>query len=293
MISRAATLAGLALVLTAAQPAGAQEAPKVVEIGRSYDLERRESFLSVTVEFRGLDPTRTSRLQPLREHFTLVAGKQRLPCLRLRGGTLPEDPMRLRFNLGFAEPPAGIRVVSLAVRLPRADVDDALEVKLDALAPGDRRGDGWSLAVQVFGPDTYTPPVLPPRGEFISKGGPSDVRVFRKGTGDGKTESAPSRAQVLVFTSTQAALFDDTLDVSGQLLVEGGPAPALMAAQMVRSPSRSVKEPRRSLLVQGRFYFPVPTSGGKVTGAVLRFHRRPAESPAREHLIPGLPIPGR
>src|SRR5438128_1092393 len=89
---------------------------EVVEVARSVDVgkEPRE-FLAVTVEVTGLDPTRLRRLQPLRDDFTLIAGKQMLPCRRLRGGSLPDDPERLRFTLSFSPPPAGVKMVDLRV----------------------------------------------------------------------------------------------------------------------------------------------------------------------------------
>ena len=48
-------------------------------------------------------------VQPLREDFRLLAGKAVLSCRWLRGGSLPEDPKRLRFTLGFSPPPTRIK----------------------------------------------------------------------------------------------------------------------------------------------------------------------------------------
>ena len=290
--SRQALLAGgLAAILSV--PAHAQKTSglkfEVVEVARSVDVgkERRE-FLTVTVEVTGLDPARLRRLQPLRDDFTLVSGKQLLPCRRLRGGSLPDDPDRLRFTLSFSPPPAGIKAVDLRIQIP-APGEDALEIKLMGLKPGNaeqfRKGDGWALTVTRFAEAPYADPPLPPEGGYVSKGGPVDVRIVRRSTGD-----APERGYLLEFRSDEPALYDRSVDISGTLLTEGGSTP-LLSGMLRRDPSRAVANPIYGPYVTGRFFFAMPVKG-QVTGVMLRLRRRTNPTGADAITLRDLPVPG-
>jgi hypothetical protein len=282
-------------LLTFALPAQAQAGLRleVTEVARSvrFTAGKPEEFLTLTVEITGADAARLRRVQPFRDDFEVLAGGQVLPCRWLRGGSLPEDPRRLRFTLGFSLPPAGTKKVELRADLPRLEGDQALELRLTGLQPGsfiqERQGEGWSLTVQGLGEKPYTPPALPPKGQYISKAGPADARVFRKSVPGG---AAPERAMVLAFRSGDVGLYDPTLDVTGHLLVDGGPSQPLLSAVMRREPSRAVKNPAASPVVWGEFHFQAP-AGGRVTGAVIRLHRRPANPAAQPVRIPDLPVP--
>jgi hypothetical protein len=265
---------------------------QVVELAQTVDLSRgKEKFLTVTVDISGQDPARLRRVQPLREDFQVIAGQSTLPCRWLRGGSLPEDPNRLRFTLGFTMPAKGTKAVSLRANLPRLEGDDVLELRHTSLRLGnvqqEWKGPGWSVSVNQFGEKDYDPPALPPKGQFHSKGGPVDVRVFRKGSA---TDPAPNRAVVLSFFSRDTELYDPTLDVSGSLLVEGGSPAPLISASMRRDPSRTVKDPPYPPFIQGEFHFQVPEKG-RPTGVVIRLHRRPPSPQAQPVVIPNLPVP--
>jgi hypothetical protein len=264
----------------------------VSEISRSVDLSRgREEFLTVSLDITSADPSRLRRVQPLRDDFDLLAGKWELPCRWLRGGTLPDDPSRLRFTLGFSMPRAGTRRVSLRVNLPRLQ-DDTVEVRLPDLQPGSRgaqrHGPGWSVEVRSFTEPAYEPPALPPSGRFISKAGPVDARIFRKE----EPGKQPPRAVVLSLHSESTGLYDPTLDVSGHLLVDGGAPAPLLSAMMRRDPSRTVVKPPYGPFVDGQFYFALPPKG-RAVGAVLRFHRRPLGRGTQAVTFGDLPVPGR
>ena len=264
---------------------------RVTELSRSLDLSRgKTEFLTVTVEITGKEAGRLRRVQPLRDDFQVLAGKQELRCRWLRGGSLPEDPQRLRFTLGFTMPPASVRRVSLRANLPRLEGEDAREVRFAGLRLGEdpHQGAEEKIHVSEFKEEAYVPPALPPRGELIGKGGPVDVRVFRQ---ESAGKGSPERAVVLSFFSQDLDLYDPTLDVSGTLIVEGGPATQLLSASLRRDPSRSVKSPPYPPFVMGRLYFAVPAQG-RATGAILRLHRRPPAPPAQPVLIRDLPVPG-
>lgn len=289
--SRSGWITAVLIALAAARGAGAgaELGLKVTEVARSVDLSRGGAeFLTVTVELSGEEPDRLRRVQPLREEFRLVAGKRELPCRWLRGGSVPDDPRRLRFTLGFSPPPAEVRRVTLEARLPRTAGDAAWELRLTDLQPGTvaqpRSGPGWSLQVLEFGERQYVAPALPPSGRFFSKAGPVDARIFRR------TEEAPERAILLRLNSRSPELYDATVDVSGTLLVEGGPAAPLLAALLRRDPSRTVENPIYGPIVTGEFYFPVPRKG-RPTGALLRLERRDGGTD-RTLRIEGLPVPG-
>lgn len=288
-------LLGAVTVLGAAGSAAAREAGAglkldVVEIAQSVDLTRgKERFLTVTVDISGGTAQRLQRVQPLREDFQLTAGKSALPCRWLRGGTLPEDPNRLRFVLGFSLPARGVKKVSLRANLPRLEGDDLLEITLNSLTPGevkDERDGGWTVNLDRFVFQEYTPPALPEKGQFTVKSVPVDTRVFRKAAKD----PDPAKAYALSFSSRSAELYDSTLDVSGWLVVDKGLAAPLLSARLRRMPSRTV-EKAAAPFVTGELHFPAPASG-KVTGAVLRFHRRPRNPDPRPVVIPDLPVPG-
>jgi hypothetical protein len=264
----------------------------VTEVAQSVDLSRgRERFITVTVDVSGAPAARLRRIQPLREDFELLAGKRTLPCRWLRGGSSPEDAGRLRFTLGFSLPPKGTHKVTLRANLPRLEGDDILELNLAELplsAPVQpRSGKGWSITVGRFERQDYTPPSLPPKGQFTVKSIPADTRVFRKPT----TGPVPEQALVLSLTSRTADLYDPTLDVSGWLTVEKGQPAPLLSALMRRVPSRAATESDMPPFVTGEFHFTVPPAG-RVTGAVLRFHRRPANPEPQRFVIPDLPVPG-
>jgi hypothetical protein len=226
------------------------------------DLSRgRERFLTVTVEITGTDPGRLRRVQPLRDDFQVLAGKESLPCRWLRGGSLPEDPRRLRFVLGFSMPPARTRTIALRANLPRLEGEDALELRLTGLQltsnRQERTGPGWRVDIFHFGEVSYEPPALPAKGQFTSKLGPADVRVFRKEEG----KDVPERAIMLHFRSNNVELYDPTLDVSGSLTTDGAVTSPLIAASMVREPSRAVKNPVAGPFASGTFWFQVPSKG--------------------------------
>lgn len=266
---------------------------RVAEVSRSIDLARdRAEYLTITVEIAGTDAGRLRRVQPLRDDFQVVAGKKELPCRWLRGGSLPEDPHRLRFTLGFSMPPASVRAVDFRANLPRLEGSDAREVRLTGLRPGDEPGHGGTeerIRVTAFREEPYAPPALPPAGTHFGKGGPIDTRVFRAGTGE---KGAPERAVLLSFYTHDLDLYDPTLEVSGSLLVEGGPPAPLLSTLLQRDPARSVKSPPYPPFVTGHFYFAVPRQG-RAVGVLLRFVRRPSAPPARKLLIRDLPVPGR
>lgn len=277
-----------------ALPARADELKvQVAEVGRSVDLARgRQEFVTVVLEISGVPAARLAQVQPLREDFTLLSGKTSLPCRWLRGGTAPDDPSRLRFTLGFAPPPAKVRKVDLRVNLPRLDAEDRLEVRLDDLRTGgaeqQRKGPGWEVTVDEFGPQAYTPPALLPSGKYISKGGPVDARVFRKADAG---EVPPTQAIRLTFYSHSVELYDATLDVSGSLLVAGGPSAPMLSALLKRDPSRSVKDPPYGPFVHAEFYFAVPPKG-RTTGVALTFRRRVENAPRQPLVLRDLPVPG-
>lgn len=285
------------LLLTSAGRASAQNQPgslkvTVVELAQSVDLTRgSERFLTVTLDVSGVDPARLRRVQPLRDDFELQAGKRSLPCRWLRGGTSPEDATRLRFTLGFSLPPKGTRKVTLRANLPRLEGDDLLEVSLPDVAPGtgnqSRSGKGWNANVVRLERREYVPPSLPPKGQFTVKSIPADTRVFRKPS----TGPVPEEALVLSLTSRSAEPYDPTLDVSGWLTVEKGQSAPLLSALMRRVPSRGSTDTDLPPLVTGDFHFAVPPAG-RVTGVVLRFHRRPANPEPQRFVIPDLPVPG-
>lgn len=289
------------LLLAAGIPAVAQDkgekqpliSPEVVEVARTYDLAKKEEFLAVTLEITGPDPLQLRRIQPLRDDFQLVAGKASLPCRWLRGGSLPEDPRRLRFSLGFSMPPARVKIVDLKVNLPRLQGDDLLEFRLDRLQTGavaqKRGGAGWGLTVTYFGPQPYVAPSLPPKGQFLKKTGAFDMRIFRKADG---ADGPPAEAILLTFQEGSASLFDPTLDVSGLLSVEGGGTSTLISASLRREPARTSKNTPREVNVSGQFYFQLPPKG-KPSGVLLRFHRRPPNPAPEPFVIRDLPVPGR
>jgi hypothetical protein len=292
-LTRRGLLAVLPTATFITAPALAQKSAglkfEVVEVARSVDVgkERRE-FLAVTVEVTGLDPARLRRLQPLRDDFTLIAGKQLLPCRRLRGGSLPDDPERLRFTLSFSPPPAGIKAVDLRIQIP-APGEDAIEIKLVGLKPGNaeqvRKGDGWALTITRFGESPYSDPPLPPEGGYVSKGGPVDVRIVRRSTGE-----APGNGYLLEFRTDEPALYDRSVDISGSLLTDAGSTP-LLSGMLRRDPSRAVANPIYGPYVSGRFFFAVPGKG-QVTGAVLRLRRRSNPKEADIITLRDLPVPG-
>lgn len=264
---------------------------EVQELAESVDLARgRERFLTVTLEISGADVAQLRRVQPLRDDFQLLAGKQRLPCRWLRGGTLPDNPARLRFTLGFSRPPRGTRRVSLRANLPRLESDDFLTLALPNLplgAPAQQRsGKGWNVSIGGLEVRDYTPPALPEKGQFTVKSIPADTRVFRKAA----AEAAPARAVQLSLSSQDAELYDPTLDVTGWLTVDQGPQAPLLAALMRRVPSRgsaSTDPP----FITGQFYFALPARG-RVTGVLLQLHRRPVSPATKTVTIPNLPVPG-
>lgn len=263
----------------------------VVELARSVDLSRgKEQFLTVTIDISGVEAARLRRVQPLRDDFQVLAGKRTLLCRWLRGGTLPDDPARLRFVLGFSTPPKGTRQVSLRANLPRLEGEDELTLTLDRLSPGElkqeRSGPGWSVRVERLVQQDYTPPAVPEKGQFTVKSIPIDTRVFRKPARD----PDPAQVYTLVLLSRSADLYDATLDVSGWLAVENGAPAPLLSAMMRRTPSRGSDRPLPPF-VRGEFHFPVPPKG-KIAGAVLRFHRRPPNPKAQPVVISGLPVPG-
>jgi hypothetical protein len=264
---------------------------EVQELAESVDLSRgQERFLTVTLEISGTDAARLRRVQPLRDDFQLLAGKKTLPCRWLRGGTLPDDASRLRFTLGFSRPPRGTRRVSLRANLPRLEGDDSLELALPNLPIGapsqSRNGKGWSISVGSLEVRDYTPPALPEKGQFSVKSIPADTRVFRKATPD----AAPAQAVQLSLSSSDVELYDPTLDVSGRLIVDQGPESPLLSALMRRIPSRATSSTINPFIT-GQFYFAVPPKG-RVTGVILRLHRRPASPEVKTVTIPDLPVPG-
>jgi len=293
-LMRGASVAAL-VALSLVRPAASQQVTgdlklDVVEIAQSVDLSRgKEKFLTVTVDVTGVVPARLRRVQPLRDDFQILAGKTVLPCRWLRGGTLPEDPQRLRFVLGFSLPPRGTKAVSLRANLPRLEGEDLLEISLKSLAPGvatdERGGRDWTVTIHRFALQEYMPPALPEKGQFTVKSVPVDTRVFRKPAKD----PDPAKAYSLSLASRSAELYDLTLDVSGWLVVEKGVMVPLLSASMRRMPSRAANRDGDPY-VTGEFHFPAPASG-KVVGAVLRFHRRPRNPDPRPVVIPGLPVP--
>lgn len=296
-LSRRLFLAGLLLLPgLAARPAAAQEATtgglrlQVTELALSVDLSRgKERFLTVTVELSGRDGNHLRRVQPLREDFQLLAAGKPLPCRWLRGGSVPDDPNRLRFTLGFSMPPPRVKQVDLRANLPRLGADETLDLRLDDLRPGQlRKGPGWSLTVREFEERAYQAPALPPKGSYTSKLGPVDARVYRKA--DPKS-GEPERALLLSFWSETEELYDATIDVSGHLLVDGRPGPTLLSAKLLREPSRTVKAPPVGPFVRAEFYFPALPKL-RPSGALIRLHRRPA-STGKPVVIRKLPVPGR
>ncbi len=286
-----AIAAALASSVVEAQTAGNLHL-QVMELARSVDLTRGgQEYLTIVVEINCSDPGRLRRVQPLRADFRVSAGKATLPCRWLRGGSIPEDPRRLRFSLGFSMPPPGLKAVSLHADLPRLESEEILELPLPGLAHGARaearKGSGWSLTVTQFGEAAYKPPALPPKGQFQAKGGALDVRVFRKGHA---AEPALGRAITLAIRSSDVGLYDPILDVSGTLLVDGGPALPLLSALLRRTPARSVEKPKYRPTVEAEFHFQVPVKG-RPTGALLRLHRRLPGARSQPLRFDNLPVP--
>jgi hypothetical protein len=286
-------LTALGLTFLTTLPARAQGELRldVVEVARSVDVARGgQHFLTISVDLLGLDQTRMRTIQPRREDFLVIAGSRTLPCRWLRGGTLPEDPSRLRFTLGFSPPSAAVRRVSLVARLPASPGTDELELRLTGLQPGrtsqERRGPGWSVRVRQFTETEYTPPALPASGYFYSKAGPVDARVYRKGS-DAKP---PERAIVLEFHSPDVEIYDPTLDLSASLLLQGGGSLPMLSALVRRDPSRAVAPPPYPPRVEAHLYFPVPAR--RATGAVIRLRRRAAGARHITIRRDGLPVPG-
>ncbi len=287
---------GGVLIAGSSSPALAQERSDtlrlaVMEIAQSVDLSRgREKFLTLTVEISGGSPVRLRRVQPMREDFTVLAGKQRLHCRWLRGGALPEDPERLRFTLGFSMPSPPVKTIALEANLPRLENADAVELRLNGLAQGstaqERAGDGWSVTVVRFEEGEYEAPSLPPSGRFTSKAGPVDARVYRSpGTG-----APPTRAFILRWRSNQADLYDRTVDLSGRLILEGGGTTPLLSALLKRDPSAAIKKAPYGPFVDATFYFTLPV-GKRPTGASVTLTRRPIQANAKPLRITGLPVP--
>jgi hypothetical protein len=285
-------VAGLVLPATAQEAVSAGLKLRVTEVAQTVDLGRGgEKFLTVTVEITGAQAGPLRRVQPLRDDFQVLAGKSVLACRWLRGGSVPEDPRRLRFTLGFSLPPK-VATVSLRANLPRLEGEETVELRLADLQAADRvqerRGAGWQVTVDRFGERSYEPPALPEAGKFFSKGGPVDFRVFRKG---GAGDPVPGRVIGLTLVTRDVELYDRTVDVSGSLLLDRGAGPALLSASMRRDPARSVAKPPYAPFVTGQFFFPIPAQG-RVTGAVIRLHRRPRDPGSRPVVIDGLPVPG-
>lgn len=289
-------LAVVVLAASAAVSAGQGSRPvragglelQVVETARSVDLRRGgERFLVVTLEVAG-DRTALRSVQPLRGDFTLTAGARSLPCRWLRGGSLPEDPERLRFTLGFTYP-AGAERASLRVSLPGPRGRDTRTLFLAGLRPGTAdqsfRGPEWALTVTGLAEQAYEPPLLPEKGFLFSKGGPVDVRVFRK---EAPGSPPPARCYRLTFQSTSLGLYDPVLDLSGTLRA-GRHSTPLLAARLLRDPSQAVKDPPYGPFVRGEFYFGVPPEG-LPTGAEIRLTLRPAGA-ATPIVLPDLPVP--
>jgi hypothetical protein len=264
----------------------------VAEVGRSYDLSRKQELLTITVDVTGRDPAGLRRVQPLRDDFQVLAGKTMLPCRSLRGGSLPDDPNRLRFTLGFSMPPRGVSRVSLRANVPRLEGEDVLELRLTGMQLGqkahERQGPGWKAQVEEFDERDYVPPALPPKGRLIMKGEPYDARVFQKPTPPG---GAIERAILLSLWSRDTDLFDPTLDVSGYLVMDGAAASPLVSASMRRHPSRAAAKSGMAPYVGGQFWFAVPPRG-RPSGAVIRLHRRPANPRREPVLFRDLPVPG-
>ncbi len=288
-------LCAVALPPPTAEPQEAQGGDlryRVTELAQSVDLVRgNERFLTVTLEISGMDPVRLRRVQPSRDDFQLVAGKDLSPCRWLRGGSVPEDPKKLRFVLGFSVPPRGVGRVTLRASVPRVESEQPLELKLAGLAldspPHERAGSGWRVEIRQFSAQAYETPALPSDAAFTIKMGPTDVRIFRKENAG----EEPARAILLSIHARGADLYDPTLDVSGTLLVEGGAAVPLLSASLRRTPSRVVKDPPFPPYVTGTFYFRLPPKG-KVTGALIRLHRGAAPPRRSVVEIPRLPVPG-
>lgn len=283
-------------IAQAGKEAKAASTPRltVTELARTVDLSRgKEEFLTITVEVSGADPLRLRRVQPARADFRVTAGKRSFPCRWLRGGSVPDDPSRLRFTLGFSLPPAAVKQVVLVAELPGLDGDDPLELRFVGLklgeGEGERSGPGWSVVLQRFTEEKYLPPALPKQGRYVSKLGPVDVRVFRKAA---PTAAEPQQAVGLAFRSNATSLYDATLDVSGELTLDGGGTLPLLSASLRREPSITVEKPLRVPVVYAEFYFP-PAGKRRVNGAVIRLHRRQPKAAHHTVRIPNLPVPGR
>jgi len=259
----------------------------VTEVAQSVDLARGDRFLTVTVELSGLEPAALRRLHPRRDDFMLLAGKGTLPCRWLRGGSVPEDARRLRFTLGFSRPAEGVSRVRLQARLPRDPGADTRELQLTGLRPGStpqmHRGKGWSLTTTLIAERAYDAPELPAKGVLQSKGGPRDVRVFRK-----EREGAdPKQALVVHFQTDDVGLYDPVVDVDAVLLSRGGPAQPLLAARLVREPARGAASP--GAVVRGELYFAVPP--GTPTAVTLRLSVRPGPGAEVTLTSPEVPVP--
>ncbi len=267
---------------------------KVLEISRALPLEgTRAESLVLALELRGPARQALRRIQPRREEFTLLAGKERLPCRSLRGGSVPEDPNVLHFRLGFALPAPPIREVALEACLPRPEEPVQMMLRLTDLRPGmspvEQTGATWKVQIQHCRLGPYDPPSVPPSGAFLTKGGPADVRIFRK-AGEGKPD--PEQAlQVRLFSRT-LTLYDATLDLDGSLVQAGRPPSPLLAARLVRHPSGAAETRVFAAFLTAECSFAAP-SPVRPFDVVLRFLQRPARSQPEVVTIPGLPVPGR
>ena len=297
LMSLALTASGMARVAAPAdaqEPAGPSLRYQVRQVGRIVDLSRgKEEFLTISLDVSGLAPAAMRRVQPLREDFTLLAGKSALPCRWLRGGSLPNDPRRLRFTLGFSVPPPTVKTVSLKARLADTSTAPPLELRLEGLVTDQRSvtrsGVGWKVTIRSFRRGKYLPPSLPPKGAYQIKGIPVDHRIFRMSAPQG---APPTEAVSLQLASRDTNLYDNTLNLSGYLIVAGGKRAPMLSAHLQRVPSRVVEKPRATPRITGQFHFAVPPVG-RPTGVVLRFTRRAAKASRRTIQIDNLPVPGR
>jgi hypothetical protein len=271
----------------------------VREVARTVDLAAGgRELLTLTVEVTGWEPGELRRVQPLREDFQLLhstsdsakgasATSAGPTAVSLRGGTAPDDSRRLRFVVGFPLPPPETRGLSLRARLPAAVRTTSLSIQLPDLRPGSRdvrfAGGGWSLTVTRFAEEEYFEPALPPLGKFGAKGGPMDLRVFRRSAAAG---TAPPRALRLQFRSETASLYDRTLELDGSA---GAGAP-LLSGYLRRVPSRIAEKPGGPVQVTADLYFKLPAS--MPSGVELKLLQQSEASTKHWRTVTGIPVPG-
>ncbi len=210
------------------------------EVGVSKELTHpNRRLLTAAIELKGKGTGALRHIQPRREQFTAVVRGRSLPCVRLRGGSTPEDLNTLRFQAAFdlgARPPGEAQI---RVRIPVSVREVRHEVRITWESPGSPRvskpgREGWDLAYESHKSVGFEPS-LAGASRFVTKGGLADLRVFAR------AESPRDDALRLVLNASPA-LFDDVLDADGSLSVDAKPALPLLELRLTRYPALGTRD---------------------------------------------------